>query len=289
MTREADAEGCPDTAELSAHVARLRGGEGAGARGSYQVTFSHRSGVYRAAIRMGVGGGLRVLQDRGPSCASLEQATALTLALLLDSDAHELTVEEHEPEPPRVAPPEPAPVPTVREPPEPLHDVHGTLSVGGAGLFGVLGPAAPALLVDAGIVVNRFHGGVGALWMPAQQLSLAPGHLSQTLLAGVARSCYAAMDRRPLRVELCTGIYAGLVHVEASGYTRNEALKRAWLAVPLEASLSARSGAFGLELGVTALLPLRQSDFAIDNLGTAYDSWRVGGLLSLRAVSHILL
>src|SRR5262245_56791797 len=87
VTREAGAEGCPDEAALIEHVNRVRGLQATGATGTYHVTFSFRAGVYRAAIRFGSTQGQRVLRDRGTTCASLEQATALTLALLLDSDA----------------------------------------------------------------------------------------------------------------------------------------------------------------------------------------------------------
>jgi hypothetical protein len=44
-----------------------------------------------------------------------------------------------------------------------------------------------------------------------------------------------------------------------------------------------------VELGASALLPLRRTDFAIDNLGIGSASWRVGGLLSLRATTTWLL
>ncbi|MDF3068134.1 MAG: hypothetical protein K0R38_3735 [Polyangiaceae bacterium] len=292
VTREQGAEACPDTAELSEHVARLRGQSATGAQSAYHVTFSREGGVYRAAIRMGGAGSVRVLRDRGQTCASLEQATALTVALLLDSDAHDLTVEEHdrepEPEPP-AAPMPPPPTLPWRAPPEPRSTVRMALSFGGAGLFGVVQTAAPAALADAGLFVNRFHTGVGVLWMPTQKVDLAPGQLRETLLSGVARTCYAALHRRELRFELCTGIYAGLLRVEARGYTRSDVVKRAWLAVPLELSLSTAASPVGVELGATVLLPVRQSDFAIDNLGTAYESWPVGMLLSLRAVGSWLL
>lgn len=286
VAREEGAEGCPDAAELSEHVARLRGQSATSASVAYQVTFSRRGGLYRAAIRMG-GGSVRVLKDRGQTCASLEQATALTLALLLDSDAHQLTVEEHEhepePEPERPAPPAEVIPPPLRPPPPRPSTTRMALSFGGAGLFGVVKTVAPVAVADMGLFVNRFHTSVGALWMPAQQVDHAPGQLRESLLSGVARTCYAAVDRRPLRFELCTGIYAGLLRVEARGYTRNDVVKRAWLAVPVELSLSTAASPVGVELGASALLPLRQSDFSIDNLGTAYESWPIGMLLSLRA------
>ena len=39
----------------------------------------------------------------------------------------------------------------------------------------------------------------------------------------------------------------------------------------------------------SALIPLRRSDFSIDNLGLVYSSWPVGALLSLRAVGTWML
>ncbi len=295
MVREEGAESCPDTTTLVGHVARLRGQSATSAPSAYRVTFSRQGGVYRAAIRMGPSGGARVLKDRGATCASLEQATALTLALLLDSDAHDLTVEEHaqEPEPEPQVPSPPRAVPTLpapSPPPAPPTDaVRLVLSVGGAGLFGVVQSATPAALADVGLFVNRFHTSLGALWVPTQKLEHGPGQLQETLLSGVARTCYAAVSRKQLRFDLCTGLYAGLLRVEARGYTRNDSIKRAWLAVPLELSLSTTSSPVAVELGASALLPLRQSDFSIDNLGTAYESWPVGMLLSLRASGGWLL
>jgi hypothetical protein len=77
--------------------------------------------------------------------------------------------------------------------------------------------------------------------------------------------------------------------VEANGYTRNDQVDKAWLAVPLELSLLTTASPMGVELGASALLPLRRNDFAIDNLGVAYESWPVGLLVSMRAVGSWLL
>jgi hypothetical protein len=289
VTREEGAESCPDTQALAEHVQSLRGHQTTREASTYRVSFSRRGGVFRASIRVGESSGARVLRDRGQTCASLEQATALTLALLLDSDAHELpVVEEHEAEPNKPvveslgAPPSPPP-------PLPPHaPVRVALSFGGAGLFGVVQTGAPAAVADVGVSVKRIRTSIGALWLPKQKLDFGPGRLEQSLLGGVFRACYAPAMSKELRFDLCSGIYAGLLRVQARGYTRNDSVDRAWLAVPLELSLSTVS-TVGVELGASALVPLRQSDFAVDNLGTAYESWPVGLLLSLRAVGSWLL
>jgi hypothetical protein len=113
--------------------------------------------------------------------------------------------------------------------------------------------------------------------------------LHETLLSGVARTCLSAWRGTALRFDLCSGIYAGLLKVEARGYTRNDAVEKTWLAVPLGVALATAGAPLGLEVGASALLPLRRNDFSIDNLGVAYQSWPVGMLLSLRAVGTWVL
>jgi hypothetical protein len=290
VTREEGAESCPDTDALKQHVERLRGHPTTGEPSSYRVSFMFRNRVYRADIQVGSGSGVRILRDRGSNCASLEQATAVTLALLLDSDAHELPPEKAVPEPtepPELPPPEPlVPAPS---PDQGRTAVHLSVSLGGGGLFGVVQPIAPVALGELGIGVNRFRTSVGMLWMPSQTLDFGPGQIRETLVSGVARTCLAAARSKQVRFDLCTGIYAGLLKVRAEGYTRNDTVDKAWLALPLEVSLSTMSTPVGVEIGASALVPLRRNDFSIDNLGVAYGSWPVGLLLSMRAVGSWLL
>lgn len=291
VTREEGAESCPDTEALRVHVDRLRGHQATREPSAYRVLFSQRNGVFRADIKVGAGGGARVLRDRRGTCASLEQATALTLALLLDSDASELPPEKIEPEP--VEPRSPGP-PTAHDQATPSPDrrynrAHLALSLGGGALFGVVQPVAPTAQAELGIGVSRFRTGIGVLWMPTQTRDFGPGQLRETLLSGVARTCLAAARSVQVRVDLCTGVYAGLLHVQAHGYTRDDSADKAWLAVPIGVALTTTSSPVGVEVGASALLPLRRNDFSIDNLGVAYESWHVGMLLSMRAVGVWLL
>jgi len=292
VTREAGAEGCPDTDTLSEHVHRVRGQQATSVTGAYHVSFSFQGGVFRASIRVGSAQGQRVLRDRGATCASLEQATALTLALLLDSDASALPPEEEEPEPiPVEPPPKPRPdsVAAAAPPPAQHADVSLMLAAGGGGLGGVLNPIAPAIVGELGIGVGRFRAHVGALWVPEQTLDLPPGTLNETLLSGVARMCLAPWRGQRMRFDLCSGVYAGLFKVQANGFTRDGEANQAWLAVPLEMALLTTTSPMGVELGASALFPLRRNDFSIDNLGVAYESRAVGLLFSMRAVGSWIL
>ena len=290
VTRGEGAESCPDTKALRAHVDRLRGHQATSEPSAYHVRFSRSGTVFRADIRVGASNGARVLRDRRATCASLEQATALTLALLLDSDLSALPPEkpEPEPEPPRAAEP---PKPLDRPAPEPVRPnaAHLALSLGGGVMFGVVQPVAPTVLAELGIGVKRFRTGIGVLWMPSQTRDFGPGQLRQTLLSGVARTCLTALRTSDARFDLCSGIYAGLLQVRAYNYTRNDSADKAWLAVPVGVSLTTISAPVGVEIGASALFPLRRNDFSIDNLGVAYASSLVGALLSMRAVGTWIL
>ena len=291
VTREEGAESCPDTEALRVHVDRLRGHQTTSEPSAYRVRFSQLSGVFRADIEVGAGGGARVLRDRRATCASLAQATALTLALLLDSDASELLPEKAEPEPiePVVVEPRRARDQAPPEPERRTNAAHLTLSLGGGALFGVVQPVAATVQAELGIGVSRFRTGIGVLWMPTQTRDFGPGQLRETLLSGVARTCLTAARSAQVRFDVCSGIYAGLLKVQADRYTRNDSADKAWLAVPLGVALTTTSSPVGVEVDASALLPLRRNDFSIDNLGVAYESWPVGILLSMRAVGLWLL
>ncbi|WP_437600564.1 hypothetical protein WMF28_03210 [Sorangium sp. So ce590] len=307
MTRGDGAESCPDAARLIERVEQLRGRPETGASGAYHVDFTRGADGFGAAIRSG--GGARVLRDRGPSCAALEQATAVTLALLLDSDARASSLpapdagarDEPSPAPEAPAPPPAAPARAPLAPPGPTgggaREGEGeaprsergatrlTLAAGAAGLFGVVRPVAPALSAELGVGGARFRTTLGALWLVPQTLKHGPGELRETLLGGAVRACFAAAGTEALRFEVCSGLHAGLLKVVASGYTRNDVAETAWLAVPLELSLARLAGPLGFDVGAAALVPLRRNDFSVDGVGVAYRSLPVGALVSLRGVA----
>ncbi|WP_437863071.1 hypothetical protein [Sorangium sp. So ce363] len=313
VTRGAGAESCPDAARLIERVEQLRGRPETGASGSYVVDFTRDTDGFRASIRSG--SGARELRDRSRSCAGLEQATAVTLALLLDSDAREPSAQAPEagagagaspapeavaPAPEAVAPAPEAVAAAATSPPKPAGPGGGertgeapsagrtptrlTLAVGAIGLFGVVRPFAPALSAEVGIGGARLRATMGALWLVPQTLKHGPGELRETMLGGVVRACVAAAGSEALRFDVCSGLHAGWLKAAASGYTRNDVAEKMWLAVPLELSLARLSGPLGFDVSASALLPLRRSDFSVDGVGVAYSSPPVGVLVSLRGV-----
>ncbi len=292
VERGPGAEECPDAATLIARIANIRGRAGAPSSASYDVGFSHTADIFTAVIRGGDGESQRVLEGRGLTCAALAQATAVTLALLFDSEV------DHTPsEKPAPAPPPPSPPPKDHL----LGDlvlvdvrdrgprVDGTLALGVSGLVGVLRPLSPAVTGELGLQVARWRVGIGVLWNPAQSLTLEPGVVRESLLSGTARSCLALTRASGFRFDVCTGLFAGVMTAQAEGFTRDERRVRTWLAVPLELSLAQLAGPVGWEVSAAALGSLVHQDFSIDGLGVAYQSARVGGMLSLRAVGLLEL
>ncbi|MDC0680625.1 hypothetical protein [Sorangium atrum] len=308
VTRGAGAESCPDAARLIERVEQLRGRPETGASGSYVVEFTREADGFRASIRSG--SGARELRDRSRSCAGLEQATAVTLALLLDSDGQASSpqgpgVVARDAPPP--APPAPSPSASAERPlvarPAPAGAGGGereaptsergatrlTLAAGAAGLFGVVRPFAPALSTELGIGGARFRAAIGALWLVPQTLELGPGELRETMFGGVVRACFAAAGVGVLRFDVCSGVHAGRLKAAASGFTRNDAVEKTWLAIPFELSLASLAGPLGFDVGAAALVPLRRNDFSVDGVGVAYRSPPVGALVSLRGVGSWVL
>lgn len=288
VERAPGAEDCADATNLGERIARIRGRADTPKNSHYEVHFSRAADTFSASIRSGPNGeGQRVLSGRGPACASLAQAAAVTLALLFDSD--EDSAPRAEPAPPApAATPRPAIAARVDPPRQAAAHPHerrrATLSLGAAGLAFVLRPLSPAFVAEAGLSLGRFRAGLGALWVPTQSSTLAPGHVDESLLAGTARACLSLARSRRLEFDVCSGVFVGAVHAQAVGFTTNEQATRGWLALPLELSLADLSGTVGWELSATALGQLVHHDFQVDGLGTPYQAPRVGAMLTLRAV-----
>jgi hypothetical protein len=294
VERGPGAEDCPDAATLAARIASIRGRAAAESHATYEVGFSHTADTFTSVIHGGANGeSQRVLEGRGASCVALAQATAVTLALLFDSEVDTTPSEPPKPEKPAPAPPAKEELPLA----DPiLIDVreHGpridsTLSLGIAGLVGVLRPLSPALTGELGLQVGSWRMGLGVIWNPPQSVTLDPGLVRESLLGGTARTCLALARASGWRFDACTGLLAGAATAEAQGFTRNERRVRTWLAVPFELSLAQLSGPVGWEVSAAALGSLVHEDFSIDGLGPAYESPRVGGMLSLRAVGLLSL
>jgi len=303
VTRMADAQDCPDKAGLVDRVAAIRGADAAHAPPAalpseapaavtavtavtFAVTFARAGDTFSAAIRSSLRpGSVRRLEVPGATCAALARATAVTLALLLDSDA--ASEETPHPAEPSPAPP-PAPAAPEAPPPAPTRATNRlTIAAGASALVVTLRPVAPAFTGELGLEVGPWRTGLGVLWAPAQSLSLGPGTVSESLASSSLRVCYSPWRSDVLRTDLCAGAYVGLEAASGQGYTRNDDRTRPWLAIPFELTLAGRREHVGWELGAGALVSVLRQDFSIDGLGDAYRPPLVGAIVSLRAVGLV--
>jgi hypothetical protein len=289
VERGAGAEECPDAATLEAQVERIGDRRARETETTYRVSFQRDDNTFSATIRTEPDGSSeRILRAREPTCAALAQATAVTLALLLDADV--LAAEQPLPSPPPAAalpntPPVSQKDGMSHQPDSRAPDRNAMLALGGAGVIGVLDPVAPALTAQVGLQLSRWRLSVGALWIPPQSIALPPGSLREGLLSADARVCVALWrGTAALRLELCSGALLGQLSVQARGYSRNDHRSESWFALPLELTLAQLTTPLGWELSASALVPLRRHDFSVDGVGIAYRSPPVGAVLSLRAL-----
>jgi hypothetical protein len=284
VERGAGAELCPDAEALGVKVQQIRGRPILDPPRGYRVTFARTDEGFAATIRSDTSAGsVRTLEHTGASCSALGHAVALTLVLLLDSDL----------EPKKVEPPTPPPAPSAvaaavpQSPPAAAASRDATFSFAAVGLAGVLRPFSPALAADLGVRFAPLRVSAGALWGWPQTLTFGPGTVHERLLGGFARVCVPAWQRGKLRLDACSGAFAGAITAEAEGYTRNETRTRSWLALPFEAALAGWTAPVGWEISVAGLVPLRRPDYTIDGLGTVYPSPPVGAMFSLRLMGLV--
>jgi hypothetical protein len=311
VERQPEAEACPDAPTLRARIRRIQGREVTAQTTRYHVSFSRRGETFFATIARRNGSSQRVLKSTQANCDALAQATAVTLALLFDSDADSAARSEAVDKQDALNPKSTSNAGDAREEnkatPRTTNNgdvverartrthsgqpalVNGLGALGVSGVSGVLQPIAPAFVLDLGVEAKRFRITLGALWLLSRTNEYGPGSVRETLISGTSRLCYATFQARPWRVDVCSGAYFGMLHGEAAGYTRNEERRTLWLALPFELALARFSSPLGWELSGGAIVPLRRHDFQVDGLGVAYESSAIGAQLSLRAVGVLPL
>jgi hypothetical protein len=296
VERAPGAEDCPDTAGLVARVEAVRGAASHAEATAYRVTFARGPRGFSAAIRAAADSAIvRNLEAREPSCAALAHATAVALAVLFDADS----VETRDAAAPSSEEKAPSPAPARRQPQrsaaadaipvepadrEPNARIVPLFSAGGAILAGVLRPAVPALVADAGAEWAHFRGTAGVLWVAPQTIDLAPGQARDNLFSGSMRICYAPFPCAVVRVDACSGLFVGAATAEARGFTTNERHTELFVAFPLELAISARSHFIGWQVGAAALVPAPPHEFDVEGLGATYRPPSVAGMFSLRVL-----
>ncbi|WP_437874578.1 hypothetical protein [Sorangium sp. So ce513] len=238
----------------------------AGAVPEYEVHFVRTETTYTAALQ--AGGRTRLLSSEpGATCGELVEALALTVAILLDSEP----VPPPAPAPPAPAPVPPAPAPPRRRPappppPSPSWDVSAEL--GAAGTVGLLDPLRVAAMADVSLRRRAWSAGLGAVWLPSQDIDVAPGAASLGLVAATARGCATiagALDGP--RLSACAASVLGAVHGAGKGLSPNREDSAPWFAVGGSALAEGPlfgSRALGWSARATVLVPVARARFTVE-------------------------
>jgi hypothetical protein len=277
VLRSSSAPDCPDAAVLARSIRTMTPKAPAPAAtnddGPDRVTVSFDRGRegYRVRIETrGENAGSRELTDPNTACSSLAQATALTIALILD---------------PNATPPPPPPVPNEEKSGE-ERGAHWAISafVGGGAALGVVRSAAPFAMI--GLTATRspfFALSVSGVLVPGQSLSLPPGTVDVSLTGGAATLCVVPLGSE-VRIGACAGTLVAALSAAGRGYASDSTARRpligATLGVVVEGSLvgPVRWGAH-----VDGFAPIHRESFGISGAGVAYDEPTIGGFASVGA------
>jgi hypothetical protein len=246
VTRAPGAQDCPDATALAREVAHMNGRPSldASARRTastwLHVEINRGTDGYSAVIRaQGRRTGERRLSDTGPSCENLADALALTLAMVLDNYAGQVSIE-----------PEPTRTPTWRKqpaaaPPQRLSVSALELDVATAVHVGVLAHVGPLISARGRLWLGKtavFEAGGVYFFEQTVEHAESAGRLELNLASGFLGSCAnLSQPEDGVGLALCAEGYLGRLKGTGTGFTRDEpAQNHLWLAAGLALDLAGR-------------------------------------------------
>ncbi|WP_437498762.1 hypothetical protein [Sorangium sp. So ce1099] len=246
-----------------------------GAAPEYEVHFLRTGATYTAVLQAG-GRTRQLSSEPGAACDELVGALALTIAILLDSEATPATAPAAvAPAPVAPAPVLPAPAPPPPPRPAPGWDV--SAEIGAAGTVGMLDPLRPAVMGELSLRRRAWSAGLGAVWLPLQEIDVTPGAASIGLVAAAARGCATITgELGGFRLSACAASLLGAVHGAGKGFTPDREASAPWFAVGGSAIAEGPlfgTRALGWSARATLLVPISRARFTVDRRsGSAADA-----------------
>jgi hypothetical protein len=290
VTRGDGAQDCPDSVLLAERVRGVAGAQVISAElGSasfktwVQVAITRNFSGYSAQISTsGLRHGKRALEDLGPSCASLADAIAVTLAIFLDPYANPLPP----PAPPAVTVSPRSPEPK-SQPPEAPQPTRFFLSAGAGVTLNVLQHAMPLLAASAGLhPTSKWSLSLGGGVVLSDTSASAGGEVELSLTYADLRGCGRALgEAERAHLDWCLAAMFGSLRGSGRGYEEDLSKRASWLAAavgpdivfPFTRSLS-------WILTGEVVLPIIRNGFDVRTNGSQTLAFRpsaVGGMLSL--------
>lgn len=240
VTRGEGADDCPNATNLAEQVRRLTGSavinaEPVASKASQsfiQVAIVRNFGSYRAEIHAGgTHHGNRALEDLGPSCGSLADAIAITIAIFLDPYATPVTP---------VPPVEPARS-TISSPSKPSANLKPavpwrqrlTLDLAGGVAFNALAHTTPLLGGRIGWrIAERWAFSLGGTGVFSDSLGAPGGSVDLGLSFASALGCGRALGEAEVaRLDFCAGLFLGSLTGTGQGYAKHSTERTLWSAV----------------------------------------------------------
>ncbi len=274
VTRGGGAEDCPAAEGFAERVRAITGNASVETNPAaptetwVYLEITHDLGRYNALLQTrGRRQGSRALSDVSSNCASLSDAVAMTLALLLDANEQPVGA--------RLQTARPAPSATPKPIPKPQEARYALLLGGGAGV-GLLTGMTPWATGGLELLVgSRFRLGLGGAVALPERIHYLQGFTDLNLGWGYARGC-ALGFRSSAGVELtvCVSSMLGVLSGAGKLYDFTKTKRWAWLAVGLGPQLSGplASPAFWW-LSATGIAPLIRHGFAISIDGEEHDTF----------------
>ncbi len=293
VTRGDGAQDCPDAARLAEQVRAVAGvdmvsvGLATPMETWVQVSIARSFGSYTAQISaLGAHHGTRTLEDLGPSCTSLADAVAVTIAIFLDPYQNVPL-----PEPRALALPRSAAQATpAREPSSAERPARfPQLLVNGAGgvSLALLEHSQPFLNASVGIgLTSRWSFTLGGAYLLPDTKTASGGQIDFSLSYLQLTACVRAWGAPDsARLAWCAGPLYGSFAGSGKAYREIHSDRSAWFALALgpEAVLPFSRG-LSWVVTAQAVTPLIAQNFVVQAAGersTAFRTASVGGLLSL--------
>lgn len=282
VTRGAGAEGCPDADDFVRRIqaisptSSLQTNPRLAADTWIYLELTHDLGRYGAFLQTrGKQQGSRTLSDISDNCASLSDAIAVTLALLLDP-GDQKGATPHDIPPPPTPPPTPT-SPRARERNEPSYAV----TLGGGVSVGLLAEPAPWATGSAEMALGqRIRLSLGAATALPQRAHYLEGYTELGLAWGYARACaVAARSQGGLELSLCLSPMVGVLSGRGQRYDFSASKRWVWAAL---AGGSQISGALAAPsfwwLSSMIVTPLTRQGFSITVDGEAHDTFVVNSI-----------
>jgi hypothetical protein len=301
VTRDDGTRDCPDSTDLAARVEYITGrrlfdaGATTASDAWVQVAFVRELGGIRAVISAaGTRKGTRTLDDVGPGCASLADAVAVTVAILLDPAAPPTAASARQAE--AVLPaPIPAPTTALRidtpavavEPPVTVDEFpsYGIEASFGASIA-VLEHATP--LVEAGLrvrLIELFRLAVGGGFLFPDRVAYSTGTIDLTMTYGYVRGCTPLVQGKKTTLELCAEPMFNALRGSGNDYDNPDSR---WVFWPSLAGVLQAYGTISQStlwsLRALVLAPLIRQGFSVNSDGVPEQAFivpPVGAMLEL--------